>query len=125
MENFFDSVMRALNSAKELYGSGAALSEASGVSTVNISRWTTGSRSPKVEEISPIMDIIGARVVLPGDTSTPPIEDTRRVTSLEAQLSKLMKENEILKAKLDVLKEVIRPMAPAQNGSSEPDKKTA
>ena len=63
MEKFFDAVIRALNRAKEEYGSGAALSEASGVSTVNISRWCSGTRSPKVEEISPIMDIIGARIV--------------------------------------------------------------
>ena len=106
MENFFDSVMRALNSAKEQYGSGAALSEASGVSTVNISRWTRGSRSPKVEEISPIMDIIGARVILPGDIYTPPAEDTKRIALLEAQLSNLTKERDILKAQLDVLKVV-------------------
>ena len=76
MENFFDSVMRALNSAKEQYGSGAALSEASGVSTVNISRWTRGSRSPKVEEISPIMDII-VRVSFFRVTSIPPLQKTQ------------------------------------------------
>ena len=125
MENFFDSVMRALNSAKEQYGSGAALSEASGVSTVNISRWTRGSRSPKVEEISPIMDIIGARVILPGDIYPPPAEDTKRIALLEAQLSNLTKERDILKAQLDVLKEVMRPIASTQSSSSDPDKKTA
>ena len=125
MENFFDSVMRALNSAKEQYGSGAALSEASGVSTVNISRWTRGSRSPKVEEISPIMDIIGARVILPGDIYTPPAEDTKRIALLEAQLSNLTKERDILKAQLDLLKEIMQPMSISQNNAQKSDKKTA
>lgn len=110
MEKFFDSVMRALNRAKEEYGSGAALSEASGVSTVNISRWCSGTRSPKVEEISPIMDIIGARIVLPGDTSTGKEESTpKRLAALEHEIAMLTKERDILKGQVELLKELVRP----------------
>ena len=121
MEKFFDAVIRALNRAKEEYRSGAALSEASGVSTVNISRWCSGTRSPKVEEISPIMDIIGARVVLPGDTSTEMEESTaKRLADLEHKIVLLTKERDILKGQVELLKELVRP-----SQSTECEKKLA
>ena len=71
------------------------------------------------------MEIITPRVILPGDIYTPPAEDTKRIALLEAQLSNLTKERDILKAQLDVLKEVMRPIASTQSSSSDPDKKTA
>lgn len=124
MEKFFDSVMRALNHAKEQFGSGAALSEASGVSTVNISRWTNRTRSPKVEEISPIMDIVGARVVLPCDTYTPEERNlSKRLVVLERQLAEMTKERDILKGQVEILKEVMRPAS--DSSREEPEKKLA
>lgn len=116
--------MRALNHAKEQFGSGAALSEASGVSTVNISRWTNRTRSPKVEEISPIMDIVGARVVLPADTYTPEERNlSKRLVVLERQLAEITKERDILKGQVDILKEVMRPAS--DSSREEPEKKLA
>lgn len=110
MEKFFESVMNALNRAKEEFGSGAALSEASGVSTVNISRWINRARSPKLEEISPIMDIVGARVLLPGDSYAPSEENLlKRIADLERQIAQVTKERDVLKGQVEVLKEVIRP----------------
>lgn len=119
MEKFFESVMNALNRAKEEFGSGAALSEASGVSTVNISRWINRARSPKLEEISPIMDIVGARVLLPGDSYAPSEENLlKRIAALERQLAQVTKERDVLKGQVEVLKEVIRP-AHSLNGDCE------
>lgn len=70
-KTFFDAAKAVLERAKAKYGTARALAEASGVDPVNISRWMSGKRSPKVEEISPIFDLMRARIVLPDEEETP------------------------------------------------------
>ena len=49
------------------YGTAKALADASGVDPANISRWTRGKRSPKLEDIAPIFDVMQAKIVLPDE----------------------------------------------------------
>ncbi len=66
-KTFFDTAKAVLKLAKTRYGTARALAEASGVDPANISRWLHGKRSPKVEEIAPIFDLMRARIVLPDE----------------------------------------------------------
>lgn len=49
------------------FGSAAALARASGCSTTNISRWKKGERFPSVSEFSPLLDVLGAQLVMPDE----------------------------------------------------------
>ena len=51
MENFFDSVLRALKKAVEDAGSIRKLADLSGVNSVTLSRWISGERNPSVVEV--------------------------------------------------------------------------
>ena len=59
MENFFDSVLRALKKAVEDAGSIRKLADLSGVNSVTLSRWISGERNPSVVEVSKVFDTIG------------------------------------------------------------------
>ena len=61
-----ETVLEILEAAIEKYGTAAALSQATGVSTANISRWRKG-RTPRVGEIAPILEVMGASLALPAD----------------------------------------------------------
>ena len=74
----FDLLMSAIEEGKEQYGSYSALSRASGVSEANISRWRKGQQVPRLAEYVPILDAIGAQIVLPGQT----VRDFVRVLQL-------------------------------------------
>lgn len=74
-KTFFETAKTVLERAKAKYGTARALAEASGVDPVNISRWMTGKRSPKVEEIAPIFDLMRARIILPEDEEAPAAKD--------------------------------------------------
>lgn len=67
MDTFFDSAKSVLDRAKAKYGTARALADASGVDPANISRWTRGKRSPKLEDIAPIFDVMQAKIVLPDE----------------------------------------------------------
>lgn len=68
--NFFDAVMNVLREGVKKYGSAAALAAASGVSPANISYWLTGKRSPRLAEISPILDLLRVSTALPNDEAS-------------------------------------------------------
>ncbi len=67
MDTFFDAAKSVLDRAKAKYGTAKALADASGVDPANISRWTRGKRSPKLEDIAPIFDVMQAKIVLPDE----------------------------------------------------------
>lgn len=67
MDTFFDSAKAILERARTKYGTAKALADASGVDPANISRWTRGKRSPKLEDIAPIFDVMQAKIVLPDE----------------------------------------------------------
>ena len=56
---FHQQVLDIIREAVKQYGSAAALSRATGVSTANLSRWINGKQIPRLNEISPIMAILG------------------------------------------------------------------
>lgn len=64
MSTFDKQVKALLRLAVEKYGTAKALSSASGVSAPNISRWLR-DRDPRISEIAPILDLIGARLSAP------------------------------------------------------------
>ena len=67
MDPFFDAAKSVLDREKAKYGTAKALADASGVDPANISRWTRGKRSPKLEDIAPIFDVMQAKIVLPDE----------------------------------------------------------
>lgn len=67
MDTFFDAAKAVLERARTKYGTAKALADASGVDPANISRWTRGKRSPKLEDIAPIFDVMQAKIVLPDE----------------------------------------------------------
>lgn len=67
MDTFFDAAKSVLDRAKAKYGTAKALADASGVDPANISRWTRGKRSPKLEDVAPIFDVMQAKIVLPDE----------------------------------------------------------
>ena len=69
-KTFFDTAIDIIRAGKEKYGSSRALSEASGVSEANISRWLKGTRNPRIAEASPIFDILGAKIMLSDESQT-------------------------------------------------------
>ncbi len=52
-------------------------------------------------------------------------ELSQKVDYLESQLAGMTKERDILKAQLDLLKEIMQPMSISQNNAQKSDKKTA
>lgn len=61
-EPFHQQVLRIIERAITKYGSAAALSRATGVSSANLSRWINGKQMPRLNEISPIISAVGARI---------------------------------------------------------------
>ena len=77
----FDQLMSAIEEGKEQYGSYSALSRASGVSEANISRWRKGQQVPRLADYAPILDAVGAQIVLPGQT----VRDFVRITAFRQE----------------------------------------
>lgn len=61
-EPFHKQVLRIIEGAITKYGSAAALSRATGVSSANLSRWINGKQMPRLNEISPIISAVGAKI---------------------------------------------------------------
>ena len=70
-KNFFEMAMDLLQVAIDKHSSARALAEASGVTSANISRWKKGTQKPRLDEISKILDLLGAQIVLPDDNAAP------------------------------------------------------
>ena len=62
-----DKIVEALEIGKNRYGTAAGLARASGASEVNIGRWLKKQQKPKVSEVEGILDLVGARLVLPDE----------------------------------------------------------
>ena len=61
-----------------------------------------------------------------GESPVPKQEElSQKVDYLESQLAGMTKERDILKAQLDLLKEIMQPMSISQNNAQKSDKKTA
>ena len=81
---FYAAAIGIIRAGKEKYGSAKALSEKSGVSEANISRWLKGTRKPRIEEAAPIFDIMGAEILLPEDRKR---DSTRDVCWVDAKIA--------------------------------------
>ena len=66
-KKFTEQILSVLASGVAKYGTAYALSQKSGVSKSNMSRWLSGT-PPRTADIEPVMDLLGARIVLPDDT---------------------------------------------------------
>lgn len=69
-KTFHQSVLDILRGAVEEYGSAAALSAATGVSPANISYWLSGKRTPRLAEISVVLDALGVKAISPGEDAS-------------------------------------------------------
>lgn len=66
MKNTFtEQIRRVVVAAIEKYGSAYALSKMTGISQTNIGRWRAGLSCPRSEDVSPIIELMGAELVLP------------------------------------------------------------
>lgn len=69
-KKFFTDVIDILRGGVKKYGTAAALAAASGVSPANISHWLKGNRSPRLAELSPILDLLGVRAISPDSNAS-------------------------------------------------------
>lgn len=131
IEDIKSALERAQSSGKSLN----KLVTDAGADYASVHKWLHGKQaSLNLNTVARILDYMGAKIYVPGvDCPTAKAEDplpeqenlSQKVALLESQVANLTKERDLLKAQVDVLKEVVRPIAPAQNGSLESDKKTA
>lgn len=77
---FHQQILDIIREAVRQYGSAAALSRATGVSTANLSRWINGKQTPRLDEISPIMGVLGIAPQGPNP------EPTRNVCFVNARI---------------------------------------
>ena len=83
-KTFFEAVLDAIRTGVEKYGSARSLAAKSGVEPANISRWLSGSRKPRVEEVAPILDLLGIEILLPEERKK---ENSRDVCFVDAKIS--------------------------------------
>lgn len=106
MKNFASSVRHALELAVKQHGTQKALADAAGVNEPNISRWLKG-RDPRVSEISPVLDLIGATLSLSSDAKCQESTDItalrNRVFELESANDKLERSNAKLEGAVEAL----------------------
>jgi hypothetical protein len=113
-KTFFETVKEALCRARDEYGSGKALALASGVNAENISRWINGIRSPKVAEISPIMDLMGYRILL-HDEIIAESSGSNIVAELKAakrEIEQLREEKATLRGEIRALERQVARLSP-------------
>ena len=60
--DFQGQILALLEQAVERYGSAGKLAKAAGVNAPNISRWRSGQQVPRVKDVAPIMDLMGAQI---------------------------------------------------------------
>ena len=90
---FSEKILELLKDAIAEYGSATALAKAAGVSNANLSRWINRVQSPRMAEISPLLDVlkisptkpdpeasrdvcfINAKVVPAGEYASPPVAE--------------------------------------------------
>lgn len=72
MQNFQSSILAALRTAKEQFGSVAALAAKTGVNPVTLGRWLNGERNPTVVEIGKVFDALSVKLNLSSQTIPSP-----------------------------------------------------
>ena len=65
-KDYSDQVYEVILQAVERYGTRYKLSKATGVSQINLKRWVEGG-NPGTSDVAPIMNIMGARIVMPDE----------------------------------------------------------
>lgn len=85
MGNFFDSAILTIkNAISEKYGGNVSqAARAFGMSVPTLHTWIKGDRKPSLEKLSPILDILNAKIVLP--SSNP--EADRDVCFVDARIA--------------------------------------
>lgn len=66
-ENFFDSAVAAIRQAidSDYKGNVSQAARALGISVPTLHTWMKGDRKPSLEKLSPILDLLGAKITLP------------------------------------------------------------
>lgn len=69
MSKFFDDIMAILKAGQSQYGSARKLAQAVEMNPSTLTKWLAekgnqNQRSPNIRELGPIMDLLGARVVI-------------------------------------------------------------
>lgn len=106
MSKFLNDVMAALRTGVSLYGSARQLALAVNMNPSTLTKWLAdkedqAKRSPNIREIGPIMDILGASVVIDsggGDGQN----EKPNFAKLNKELAALRKENAELRKKLEI-----------------------
>lgn len=82
-KSFSETIISSIAKASEPFKTDKEFCDSAGITTVNFSRWTKLQRSPRIVELNPVMDYLGAQIVLPGET--PDLRTFARMLALEAE----------------------------------------
>lgn len=82
-KSFSETIISSIAKASEPFKTDKEFCDSAGITTVNFSRWTKLQRSPRIVELDPVMDYLGAQLVLPDET--PNIRTYARMLALEAE----------------------------------------
>ena len=106
MSKFLNDVMTALRTGVSLYGSARQLAMAVNMNPSTLTKWMAdkedqAKRSSNIREIGPIMDLLGASVVI--DSERGGRQDEKpNFAKLNKELAALRKENAELRKKLEI-----------------------
>ena len=75
-------------------GNKAAAAESLGVNTVTFWGWVEGKRTPNTEALAPLLDKVGARLILPGETIENQVVSQSKNAGLEAEVARLRRKLE-------------------------------
>mgnify|MGYP003269084709 CR=1 FL=1 len=130
IEDIKSALENAQNSGKSL---NKVVTDA-GADYASVHKWLHGKQaSLNLNTVARILDYMGAKIYIPkwgcptGKTESPIAKEeiSQKVDSLESQLASMTKERDILKAQLELLKEIMQPMSITQNKAQKSDKKIA
>lgn len=130
IEDIKSALENAQNSGKSL---NKVVTDA-GADYASVHKWLHGKQaSLNLNTVARILDYMGAKIYIPewgcptGKAESPIAKEeiSQKVDSLESQLASMTKERDILKAQLELLKEIMQPMSITQNKAQKSDKKIA
>lgn len=91
---FNQKAIEVLNEGVKKHGSMNKFATAVGTSVANISRWASGKQSPRLSDLSPIMDKLGVNIV-PPDEEVDSFELVPKVKAMAGAGSSLITDGEI------------------------------